>query len=76
MRDLRAGVRTQQFNTWFTHLTPKGLEDDVLVIEAPNDFNREWIEKNYADAIREAVNSTLCAGSDDAVDIQLVTKAG
>ena len=78
LKELRATVRTQQFHTWFTHLSPRAFEDGVLVIEAPNDFNREWIEKNYADAIREAVHNAVRAGSPDSdvtnIDIRLVTR--
>ena len=71
LKYLRAAIPTQQYHTWFTHLSPRSIEDGVLIIEAPNDFNREWIEKNYADLIRTAVNTD--SNDADDIDIRLVT---
>jgi len=43
------------FETWILPLKPKQNNGDVLVLGAPDSFFRDWIEKNYKQAIQEAL---------------------
>ncbi len=46
------------FETWILPLKAKTKDKNVLVLEAPDSFFREWVEKNYAAAIQEAVKES------------------
>ncbi len=41
--------------TWIAPLKPKPKSDRVLIIEAPDSFFRDWIEKHYKAHIEEAL---------------------
>ncbi len=39
------------FQAWFAPLVCRSLDDDIFVLEAPNDFARIWVTDNYLDVI-------------------------
>lgn len=41
--------------TWILPLSPKQKDENVLVLEAPDNFFRDWVEKHYREAIQEAI---------------------
>ncbi|MBI4716570.1 MAG: chromosomal replication initiator protein DnaA [Planctomycetes bacterium] len=44
----------QRFNVWFKNATRLSLGEDYLHVCTPNPFISEWIERNFAQVIREA----------------------
>ena len=44
---LKDEVNPQIFNSWFGNLTPAGLDEKGLTLEAPHSFIRDWVEDNY-----------------------------
>jgi len=44
---LKDEVNPQIFNSWFGNLTPAGLDEKDLILEAPHSFIRDWVEDNY-----------------------------
>ena len=40
-------IPEQSFSTWIQPLSPQRLEDNTLVLAAPSQFHREWIEGHY-----------------------------
>ena len=44
------------FDTWILPLQPKQKSDTALVLQAPDNFFRDWVEKHYLPAIQEAIN--------------------
>jgi chromosomal replication initiator protein len=40
-------IPEQSFSTWIQPLAPQRLEDNTLVLAAPSQFHREWIEGHY-----------------------------
>lgn len=60
------------FETWIETATAERLENDCLVIRAPNPFSRNWIQKYYVKTIADAVNEIL----GHPVEIQLVDVKG
>jgi len=46
------------FETWILPLKPKIKSENALVLEAPDAFFRDWVEKHYSQVIQEAVNQS------------------
>jgi len=44
---LKDEVNPQIFNSWFGNLTPVVLDEKSLLLEAPHNFIKDWIEDNY-----------------------------
>ncbi len=44
------------FETWILPLKPKQKNENNLVLEAPDNFFRDWVDKHYRQAIQEAIN--------------------
>lgn len=43
----KSQVPEQSFSTWIQPLSPQRLENNTLVLSAPSQFHREWIEGHY-----------------------------
>jgi chromosomal replication initiator protein len=52
---LRSLLREELFNLWFAPLKAHGLQDGTLTLEVANDFSQVWLEENYLDLLRQAV---------------------
>src|SRR5258706_13836360 len=63
-------VGQQRFHVWFNNSTRLDLKQDRLEIAVPNDFISEWIGKNFARPIEEAVHEVL--GGPLAVRLQVM----
>ncbi|UCG78366.1 MAG: chromosomal replication initiator protein DnaA [Nitrospirota bacterium] len=46
------------FELWFKPIKAGSLKDDILTLEIPNRFYKEWIEDNYPEIIPEAIKRT------------------
>lgn len=57
---LQPMVNPELYRLWFGPVRPKGLKDDILVLQVADDFSGVWLEKNYLDLIRDA--AILAAG--------------
>ncbi len=44
--------------TWILPLRSKQNNENILILEAPDNFFRDWVEKHYLAAIQEAINRT------------------
>ncbi|MCX5711416.1 MAG: chromosomal replication initiator protein DnaA [Candidatus Omnitrophica bacterium] len=47
------------FDTWIKPLNPRSGKEGELILEAPDNFFRDWIEKNFRPAIVEAVKDSF-----------------
>ncbi len=63
-------VGPQRFNVWFKNASRLSFAGDYLHISAPNHFVGEWLERHFADVIREAAREVtgrefgLCFATD------------
>jgi chromosomal replication initiator protein len=55
LRDLRKRVNREQFETWFRGFQVLRLDDAEVIVSVPNGFLRDWIARNYTDAVSKAV---------------------
>lgn len=52
---LRGQVDAENFNTWLSTARFRGMDDGVLRLEVPSEFNRVWLTRNF----REQIASTV-----------------
>ncbi len=45
------------YNLWMEPLKPSALQDDVLVVEAPDSFSANWVQNHYGAEITAALQS-------------------
>jgi len=73
LQRLQTSLHTQQFETWFKALTLKGIDAQGIVVETPSAFAKDWIERNYLDVLRRAIESVT---GESEPTVRLVTAAG
>jgi chromosomal replication initiator protein len=54
--EIKERVGTASYETWFSTVQVKEKNSDTLVIEAPDDFFKNWIVEHYQDFIEEIIN--------------------
>jgi chromosomal replication initiator protein len=55
LESFKGQVPEQSFCTWIQPLAPQRLEDNTLILAAPSQFHREWIEGHYVRNIERAL---------------------
>lgn len=45
------------FDTWILPLKPTAKDDSCVILEAPDTFFKDWVEKHYGQPINEVLNS-------------------
>lgn len=62
LRIIKTSVNTQTFQTWFSFIAPVSFNDDILILEVPNQFFKTWILEHYLDTIKSTLSQV--AGRD------------
>ncbi|KPK98719.1 MAG: hypothetical protein AMJ95_02995, partial [Omnitrophica WOR_2 bacterium SM23_72] len=57
--DLKKQLGPTVFETWIQPLTPRTDSKNGLVLQAPDAFFKEWVEKHYRLFIQQAVDNAL-----------------
>lgn len=55
--EIQKSVSKPSFETWLKATEAVELKDDLLVIAAPNNFSRDWLESRYANIIRNKLKA-------------------
>ncbi|MBE3092674.1 MAG: chromosomal replication initiator protein DnaA, partial [Chloroflexi bacterium] len=45
---IKEELSPQVYNSWFSQTKVVKFEDNELILSAPGDFCKEWLEKHYA----------------------------
>lgn len=57
---IQDNVPTQAtFNTWFAPIRPVSLEGDVLTLEVPSEFFREYLEEHFIDLLAKVLRREI-----------------
>lgn len=56
---IKDNITAEGFRTWFGPIKPMSLVDDVLTIEVPSDFWREYIEEHYIDLLSKVLRREI-----------------
>jgi len=59
LRVIQDNVAEQSFKTWFQPITPHKLENNVLTIQVPSQFFYEWLEENYVQILKKAIDAVM-----------------
>ena len=59
LRIIQKNLPEQSFKTWFQPIKPYKFENNVLTIQVPSQFFYEWLEENYVQILKEAMNSVI-----------------
>jgi chromosomal replication initiator protein len=57
------------FETWLKPTKPLSLDGNVLIIEVPNDFAREWLESRYSPLLTTTIKELL----EEEVELKFIT---
>jgi chromosomal replication initiator protein len=57
------------FETWFKPTKPISLDGNILTIEVPNDFAREWLESRYASLLSSTIRDLV----EEEIELRFVT---
>lgn len=57
------------FETWFKPTKPVSLDGNVLTIEVPNDFAREWLESRYSSLLSSTIRDLI----EEEIELRFVT---
>jgi len=68
---IKEELSPQAYNSWFSQTKVDKFDGNKLVISAPGDFCKDWLEKHYTGFIKDIFKSTL--GSDDNLKIEFRT---
>lgn len=56
---MKNNISASHFKTWFSPIVPIALENDVLRIQVPSQFFYEWLEDNYIELLKVAIQKEL-----------------
>ena len=68
---IKEDLSPQAYNSWFSQTKAVKFGENKLIISAPGDFCKDWLEKHYAVFIKDILKRTL--GSDDNLKIEFRT---
>lgn len=74
LRVIQQYLPEHTFKTWFGPVVPVSLHNNVLTIQVPSPFYYEWIEENYVDILRKAIDQEL--GAEGKLEYSLVVDKG
>lgn len=60
---IRQNIEPQQYDVWFKPIVPLSLEDNMLTVEVPSEFFREYLEDAYLDILKAALKKELGAAA-------------
>ena len=59
LRIIRDNIPQKSYNTWFTPIKPIGLTGQILTVQVPSLYYHEWIEGNYWQLLKTAIQKVL-----------------
>ncbi|WP_407272310.1 chromosomal replication initiator protein DnaA [Radiobacillus sp. PE A8.2] len=55
LQSIQEKISKPSYETWLKNTTAVSLEEDTLIISAPNEFARDWLESRYTDLISDSL---------------------
>lgn len=59
LETIKTEVSEQTFSTWFAPIKPLKFENNTITIQVPSRFFYEWLEENYVDLLRRAIDASI-----------------
>jgi chromosomal replication initiator protein len=74
LKVIRQNISEQSYRTWFEPVIPYKLLGKKLIIQVPSQFFYEWLEDNYVQLLRKALDFSL--GRDGQLEYSIVVDSG
>ena len=74
LKVIRQNISEQSYRTWFEPVIPYKLNGKKLIIQVPSQFFYEWLEDNYVQLLRKALDFAL--GRDGQLEYSIVVDSG
>ncbi|MFT4740722.1 MAG: chromosomal replication initiator protein [Algoriphagus sp.] len=74
LKVIRQHTSDQSFKTWFEPVMPYRLSGKKLIIQVPSQFFYEWLEDNYVELLRKALDYSI--GTDGQLEYSIVVDRG
>lgn len=74
LRVIRQHIPEQSFKTWFEPIRPLKIYGKVLTIQVPSQFFYEWLEDNYVNLLRKALDYAI--GRDGLLEYSIIVDTG
>lgn len=71
LETIKEELSPQAYNSWFSQTKAVKFDENELIISAPGDFCKDWLEKHYVGFIKDILKRTI--GSDDNLKIEFRT---
>ena len=71
LETIKKELSPQAYNSWFSQTKVVKLDGNGLIISAPGDFCKDWLEKHYTEFIKDVLKRTI--GLDDSLKIEFRT---
>ena len=55
LKTIKSKISKPSFDTWLKSTEALSLENNQLVVQAPNEFSRDWLESRYIELIKDAL---------------------
>ncbi|WP_186576859.1 chromosomal replication initiator protein DnaA [Aquibacillus kalidii] len=55
LQSIQDKISKPSYDTWLKNTTADSIEEDTLIVSAPNEFARDWLESRYTDLISDAL---------------------
>lgn len=68
-------IDPSQINAFFSRLHPQAMSEDFLMLTADNDFIKTWIERHYADFIKQALMDLYHVSFTVVIEVDVTTTA-
>ena len=56
---IKDNIEPHKFVTWFKHIVPLSLNDNILTIQVPSQFYYKWFEDKYIDLLKTTLRQFL-----------------
>ena len=67
LETIKKELSPQAYNSWFSKTKVVKFRENELIISAPGDFCKDWLEKHYSDFIKDILKRTL--GLDESLKV-------
>ncbi len=74
LRIIQQHIPDQSFKTWFEPIRPLKLYGKVLTVQVPSQFFYEWLEDNYVNLLRKALDYAI--GRDGLLEYSIIVDTG
>jgi chromosomal replication initiator protein len=74
LKVIKENISDQSFKTWFEPIIPYKMIQKKLIIQVPSQFFYEWLEDNYVQLLRKALDFAI--GKDGQLEYSIIVDSG